>query len=87
MNRLKHILAPISHYGIGIENQNILAYTVLHSPSINAYKLNNTSKDTRIMYVMLTLDIFYDKRNTIDETVNNIHNGIINVLNHNFSNF
>lgn len=86
LERLKHILSPIIHYGIAIECKNILGFTVLNSNnSINAYKLDKECKDTRIMYVLLSMDIFYDKRKTINETVENIHVGIINVLNHNFN--
>lgn len=85
LNRFKHILTPITHYGIAIECKNILGYTKLNSNNeISAYKINKQSKDTRLLYVLLSLDIFYDKRKTIDEIVDTIHNGILNVLNHNF---
>lgn len=86
LERLKHILSPIINYGVAIECKNILGYTILNSNnSIGAYKLNKQNKDTRLMYVLLSMDIFYDRRKTIDETVTNIHVGIINVLNHNFN--
>jgi len=85
LNRFKHILTPITHYGIAIECKNILGYTKLNSNNeIGAYKINKPSKDTRLLYVIISLDIFYDKRKTIDEIVNTIHTGILNVLNHNF---
>ncbi len=86
LNRLKHILTPITHYSIAIECQNILGYVKLNSNNeITAYKINKQNKDTRLMYVVLSLDIFYDKRKTIDETVVTIHSGVLNVLNHNFT--
>jgi hypothetical protein len=86
LNRLKHILTPITHYGIAIESQNIIGYTKLNSNNeIGAFKINKASKDTRLLYIVLSLDIFYDKRKTIDETVITIHSGIMNVLNHNFN--
>jgi hypothetical protein len=86
LNRLKHILTPITHYGIAIESQNIIGFTKLNSNNeIGAFKINKSSKDTRLLYVVLSLDIFYDKRKTIDETVVTIHSGIMNVLNHNFN--
>ena len=86
LERLKHILSPIINYGVAIECKNILGYTILNSNnSIGAYKLYKQTKDTRLMYVLLSMDIFYDKRKTIDDTVKNIHEGIINVLNHNFN--
>lgn len=87
LERLKHILSPIINYGIAIECKNILGYTILNSNnSIGAYKMaKQSSQDARCMYVLLSMDIFYDKRKTIDETVENIHVGIINVLNHNFN--
>lgn len=84
VNRLKHIISPVTHYGICIESNNILVYTELNSTNIKAYKLSKQPIESRILYILLSLDIFYDKRKTIDDIVKNIHNGIINVLNHNF---
>lgn len=86
LERFKHILSPIINYGIAIECKNVLGYTVLNSNnSIGAYKLDKECKDTRLMYILVSLDIFYDKRKTIDEVIENIHMGILNVLNHNFT--
>lgn len=86
LNRLKHILTPISHYGIAIESQNIMGFTKLNSNNeICAFKINKPNKDTRLLYTLFSLEIFYDKRKTIDETAITIHEGIMNVLNHNFT--
>lgn len=85
LERLKHIISPITHYGLAIESKNMMVYTQLHSTNIKAIKLNKESKDTRILYIILSLDIFYDKRKTIVDTVETIHDGILNVLTHNFN--
>lgn len=85
LERLKHIISPITHYGLAIESKNIMVYTRLHSNILNALKLNKEPKDSRILYIILSLDSFYDKRKTIIETVDTIHRGILNVLNHNFN--
>lgn len=85
LERLKHIISPITHYGLAIESKNIMVYTKLHSNILNAMKLNREPKDSRILYIILSLDSFYDKRKTIIDTVHAIHRGILNVLNHNFN--
>lgn len=85
LDRLKHIISPITHYGLAIESKNMMVYTQLHSNVLNAIKLNKELKDSRILYIILSLDSFYDKRKTIIDTVDTIHKGILNVLNHNFN--
>lgn len=85
LDRIKHIISPITHYGLAIESKNMLVYTQLHSNTIRAMKLNKPPRDSRILYIILSLDSFYDKRKTIIDTVNTIHKGILNVLNHNFT--
>jgi len=85
LERLKHIISPITHYGLAIESKNIMVYTRLHSNILQALKLNREPKDSRILYIILSLDSFYDKRKTIIDTVDTIHRGILNVLNHNFN--
>ena len=85
LERLKHIISPITHYGLAIESKNIMVYTQLHSNVLRAMKLNKEPKDSRILYIILSLDSFYDKRKTIIDTVDTIHKGILNVLNHNFN--
>lgn len=84
LDRLRHIISPVTHYGIAIESRNVLVYTRLHSTCLAALKLDKEPRDTRALYVVLSLDSFYDKRKTIIDTVSVIHKGIINVLNHNF---
>lgn len=85
LERLKHIISPITHYGLAIESKNIMVFTRLHSNVLQALKLNREPKDSRILYIILSLDSFYDKRKTIIDTVDTIHRGILNVLNHNFN--
>lgn len=85
LERLKHIISPITHYGLAIESKNIMVYTQLHSNTLKAFKLDKEPKDSRILYIILSLDSFYDKRKTIIDTVDAIHRGILNVLNHNFN--
>lgn len=86
LNRLKHTISLITHYGLAIESQNILGLTKLNSNNeICTYKINKATKNTRLLYTLFSLEFFYDKRKMVDEMAITIHEGVMDVLNRTFN--
>lgn len=85
LERLRYIISPITYYGLAIENRDILVYTELHSNTIRTLKMDKVPKETRILYIIISMDIFYDKRRNVVDIIQTIHRNILQVLDHNFN--